>query len=118
MPEQHVPVLIAGGGTVGLSAALFLAHHGVQALAVERRAGLSIHPRALGIGPRTLEIFRQVGLADPVLAVGGRLAGGRGRISVSTLAAADWASLSAPASGGSGGSGVGDPGVFLSPAQG
>jgi 2-polyprenyl-6-methoxyphenol hydroxylase-like FAD-dependent oxidoreductase len=88
MPEQQVPVLIAGGGTVGLSAALFLAHHGVQALAVERRAGLSIHPRALGIGPRTLEIFRQVGLADPVLAVGGRLAGGS------------------------------DPGVFLSPAQG
>ncbi len=112
MPEQHVPVLIAGGGTVGLSAALFLAHHGVRALAVERRAGLSIHPRALGIGPRTLEIFRQVGLADPVLAVGGRLAGGRGRISVSTLAEADWTSLSAAPLGG------GDPGVPLSPAQG
>ena len=112
MPEQHVPVLIAGGGTVGLSAALFLAHHGVPALAVERRPGLSIHPRALGIGPRTLEIFRQVGLEDPVLAVGGRLAGGRGRISVSTLAAADWAALSATPPVG------GDPGVPLSPAQG
>src|ERR1700712_4239505 len=111
MSEQHVPVLIAGGGTVGLSAALFLAHHGVPALAVERRAGLSIHPRALGIGPRTLEIFRQVGLEDPVLAVGGRLAGGRGRISVSTLAEADWTSLSAAASGGRG------PGAPLSPAQ-
>jgi putative polyketide hydroxylase len=114
MPE-HVSVLIAGGGTVGLSAALFLAHHGVPALAVERRPQLSIHPRALGIGPRTVEIFRQVGLEDPVLAVGGRLAGGRGRISVATLAEADWTSLSAPASGGSGGS---DPGVPLSPAQG
>jgi putative polyketide hydroxylase len=112
MPEQHVPVLIAGGGTVGLSAALFLAHHGVPALAVERRAELSIHPRALGIGARTVEIFRQVGLEDPVLAVGGRLAGGRGRISVATLAEADWTSLSGAASGGS------DPGVPLSPVQG
>jgi 2-polyprenyl-6-methoxyphenol hydroxylase-like FAD-dependent oxidoreductase len=112
MPEQHVPVLIAGGGTVGLSAALFLAHHGVPALAVERRAGLSIHPRALGIGPRTVEIFRQVGLEDPVLAVGGRLAGGRGRISVATLAEADWTSLAEAASVWS------DPGVPLSPVQG
>jgi putative polyketide hydroxylase len=112
MPEQHVPVLIAGGGTVGLSAALFLAHHGVTALAVERRAGLSIHPRALGIGARTVEIFRQVGLEDPVLAVGGRLAGGRGRISVTTLAEADWTSLSAASPGGS------DPGLPLSPVQG
>ena len=97
---------------MGLAAALFLAHHGVPALAVERRAGLSIHPRALGIGARTVEIFRQVGLEDPVLAVGGRLAGGRGRISVATLADADWTSLSAAASGGS------DPGVALSPVQG
>jgi 2-polyprenyl-6-methoxyphenol hydroxylase-like FAD-dependent oxidoreductase len=118
MPEQHVSVLIAGGGTVGLSAALFLAHHGVPALAVERRAGLSIHPRALGIGPRTAEIFRQVGLEDPVHAVGGRLAGGRGRIAVATLASADWTSLSAPASIGSGGSGGSDPGLPLSPVQG
>ncbi len=50
-----MPVLIAGGGTVGLSAALFLAHHGVDALVVERRAGPSPHPRATGIGPRTVE---------------------------------------------------------------
>jgi 2-polyprenyl-6-methoxyphenol hydroxylase-like FAD-dependent oxidoreductase len=78
MPEQHVPVLIAGGGTVGLSAALFLAHHGVPALAVERRAGISIHPRALGVGVRSVEIFREMGLEEPVSALGGRLAAGRG----------------------------------------
>src|SRR4051794_23839426 len=94
MPEQHVPVLIAGGGTVGLSAALFLAHHGVSALAVERRGALSIHPRALGVGVRTVEIFREVGIAERVLAAGRRLATGQGRISARTLAGADWASYS------------------------
>ena len=31
------PVLIAGGGLVGLSAAMFLAQHGVRSLAIERR---------------------------------------------------------------------------------
>lgn len=95
MPEQHVPVLIAGGGTVGLSAALFLAHHGVPALAVERRAGISIHPRALGIGIRSTEIFREMGmgLEDAVRALRRRLAAGQGRISARTLASADWASF-------------------------
>jgi putative polyketide hydroxylase len=112
MPEQHVPVLIAGGGTVGLSAALFLAHQGVPALVVERRAGLSIHPRALGIGVRTVEILRGVGLEEPVRALGRRLAAGQGRISARTLASADWTTLStgAPPSD--------DPSAALSPVQG
>jgi putative polyketide hydroxylase len=34
MPQTRAPVLIAGGGTVGLSAALFLAHHGVAVVVV------------------------------------------------------------------------------------
>jgi 2-polyprenyl-6-methoxyphenol hydroxylase-like FAD-dependent oxidoreductase len=60
MHATHVPVLIAGGGTVGLSAALFLAHHHAPAL-VERHAALSIHPRAAGVGVRTMDLLREVG---------------------------------------------------------
>jgi putative polyketide hydroxylase len=116
MPEQHVPVLIAGGGTVGLSAALFLAHHGVPALAVERRAGISIHPRALGIGVRAVEIFREVGLEDPVRALGGRLAAGQGRISARNLASADWTSL--PQRGAPSAAPPVNPLAALSPVQG
>ncbi len=110
--QEHVPILIAGGGTVGLSAALFLAHHGVPALAVERRAALSIHPRALGIGVRTVEIFRELGLDDEVRAAGGRLTPGVGRITVKTLASADWTTFSSGAALGI------DPGASLSPVQG
>ncbi len=110
--HQHVPVLIAGGGSVGLSAALFLAHHGIPALAVERRGALSIHPRALGVGVRTVEIFRELGIDDPVRAAGGRLASGLGRISVKSLASADWATLSSGASPGT------DPSASLSPVEG
>ena len=35
------PVLIAGGGLVGLSAAMFLAQHGVAATVIERLRGVS-----------------------------------------------------------------------------
>lgn len=61
---SDVPVLIAGGGTVGLATAVFLGHHGVRSLVVERRATPSDHPRALGLSPRTLEFFREVGMRD------------------------------------------------------
>jgi 2-polyprenyl-6-methoxyphenol hydroxylase-like FAD-dependent oxidoreductase len=61
---SHFPVVIAGGGTVGLATAVFLGHHGVPSLVVERRAAPSRHPRALGISPRTLEFFREVGLSE------------------------------------------------------
>ena len=59
---SNVSVLIVGGGTVGLATAVFLGHHGVSSMVVERRSAPSNHPRALGISPRTLELFREVGL--------------------------------------------------------
>lgn len=66
MGETQVPVLIAGGGTVGLAMAVFLGHHGVRALVVERRAAPSDHPRATGLSGRTLELMREVGLQQAV----------------------------------------------------
>ncbi|RDI51922.1 FAD-dependent monooxygenase [Nocardia mexicana] len=63
---SRIPVVIAGGGSVGLAAAVFLGHHGVPSLVIERREAPSNHPRALGISPRTLEFFREVGLRDAV----------------------------------------------------
>lgn len=93
MPTERVPVLVAGAGTVGLAATLCLARQGVPALAVERRAGISIHPRATGFGVRTMEIFREAGLADEIRAAAASLAGRAGTISVETLAGADPAAL-------------------------
>ncbi|MFI7002746.1 FAD-dependent monooxygenase [Nocardia sp. NPDC050175] len=90
MSETRVPVLIVGGGSVGLFAAVFLAYHGVSALLVEGAAGPSIHPRATGLGPRTMEFLRQVGLAQEVDAVAVDMsAGSLGKIAGPTLAAVD-----------------------------
>jgi len=55
-------VLVVGGSLVGLSTAMFLAWRGVSTIVVERHAGSSLHPRAVGYTPRTMELFRTVGL--------------------------------------------------------
>ena len=34
--DSEVPVLIAGGGLIGLTTAMFLAQHGIRSLAIER----------------------------------------------------------------------------------
>jgi putative polyketide hydroxylase len=65
-PNLSPPVLIVGGGLTGLSAALFLAWHGVRPLLVEKHPDLLIHPRARGFTPRTVELFRQVGLEPAI----------------------------------------------------
>ncbi len=65
--DENVPVLIVGGSMVGLSAAAFLAWHGVRTLNVERHGGTAIHPRAAHFHLRTLEVFRAVGLEDEIM---------------------------------------------------
>src|SRR5262245_48213680 len=64
--EREVPVLVAGGGLVGLSTAMFLAQHGVASLAVERLRGGSQLPRAAFFHMRTLEMFRLAGIEQEV----------------------------------------------------
>src|ERR1700722_5091087 len=55
---ERTPVLVVGGSLVGLSAAVFLAGHGVPVTLVEKHASSSAHPRAIGYTTRTLELFR------------------------------------------------------------
>src|SRR5580692_5728327 len=55
------PVLISGGGPVGLAASLLLSRHGVRSLLVERHPGTARTPKARGINARTMEVFRQCG---------------------------------------------------------
>lgn len=64
-----VPVLIVGGGIVGLSAALFLQRQRVPFILIERSQTESPLPRARGFSARTLELYRSVGLQDDIEAV-------------------------------------------------
>jgi 2-polyprenyl-6-methoxyphenol hydroxylase-like FAD-dependent oxidoreductase len=66
LPE-HAPVVIVGGGPVGLSCAVELAHHGVASLVLERRPEVShLRPRAKTTSARTMEHFRRWGIAGQI----------------------------------------------------
>lgn len=58
---RNIPVLIVGGGPVGLSMALSLARQNIHSLVVEKHSGRTPHPRARGVSMRTMELFRQWG---------------------------------------------------------
>ncbi|MFD9322296.1 FAD-dependent monooxygenase [Streptomyces sp. NPDC060053] len=60
-------VLIAGAGPVGLSAAAELRRQGVRCRLVDRLPARLPYAKAVGIQPRTLEIWDRMGLARPML---------------------------------------------------
>jgi 2-polyprenyl-6-methoxyphenol hydroxylase-like FAD-dependent oxidoreductase len=63
-------VLIVGAGPTGLVLALWLTRLGVQVRIVDHGAAPATTSRAVAVQARTLEFYRQVGLADSVIARG------------------------------------------------
>lgn len=62
----EVPVLILGGGPIGMSTALGLRHLGVECMLVERHPSTLDFPKGRRVTTRTVEIFRQWGLEGAV----------------------------------------------------
>jgi len=63
-------VLIVGAGPTGLALALFLAHSGVRSRIIEKNSGPGQTSRAMVVQARTLEFYRQVGIAEDVVSSG------------------------------------------------
>ena len=62
--RTDVPVLIVGAGPTGLVLALWLTRLGVAVRIIDKTAEPGTTSRALAVQARTLEFYRQVGLAD------------------------------------------------------
>src|SRR3954468_21368084 len=72
-----IPVLIAGGGPVGLTLAALLARHGVRSLVIEADEGYCTGSRAICISRRSQEILASAGAGDAVAAKALPWTGGR-----------------------------------------
>jgi 2-polyprenyl-6-methoxyphenol hydroxylase-like FAD-dependent oxidoreductase len=68
--EGHYPVLIVGAGPSGLMMAAQLLRYGVQPVIIDRKKGPTDQSRALAVQARSMEIYRQMGLADRALQEG------------------------------------------------
>jgi 3-(3-hydroxy-phenyl)propionate hydroxylase len=76
-PAPQLPVLIAGGGPVGLCLAALLGAHGVRSLVVEADDAYCTGSRAICISRRSQEILGWVGADRPLLDKGLSWVGGR-----------------------------------------
>jgi 2-polyprenyl-6-methoxyphenol hydroxylase-like FAD-dependent oxidoreductase len=62
--QIETPVLIAGGGPVGMTLALNLARYGVRTILVERNTATTRHPKMDLTNGRSMELFRRLGLTE------------------------------------------------------
>ena len=66
--QLKTPVVIVGGGPVGLVLALLLDFHGVKSTIINTVPTERWHPKGNGQNARTMEIYRQLGFSDQGIA--------------------------------------------------
>src|SRR6478672_12076592 len=70
---HNTDVLIVGAGPTGLVLALWLTRLGVRVRIIDKTSEPGTTSRALAVHARTLELYRQIGLADAVVSRGRKM---------------------------------------------
>lgn len=65
---RETPVLVVGGGPVGLTLAGELGWRGRDCVLIEERTAPTTHPKATLLGARSMELFRRWGIVDAIFA--------------------------------------------------
>lgn len=73
MSNDGMPVIVAGGGPVGLITALGLVHYGIDVVVFEEDDQLSLDTKAGTVLTRTIEVLDRYGVAEDVLAASLRI---------------------------------------------
>lgn len=81
-------VLVVGAGPVGLTMAGELMRHGVPCRIIDRLAAPSLYCRAIGVTPRTLEVWEHMGVARAMIDAGLWLRGHRVMVNGAVVAEA------------------------------
>jgi 2-polyprenyl-6-methoxyphenol hydroxylase-like FAD-dependent oxidoreductase len=66
----QTPILIVGGGPVGMTLAMALHHHGVTSTIVNTEPGVRVHPKGATQNARTMEHYRRLGISPRLRAMG------------------------------------------------
>ncbi len=69
-PDKHIPIVIVGGGPVGLFLAIALLKKGISCRVLEQRENPVPDSRSLGIHPISVELFDELGITEPFLKAG------------------------------------------------
>jgi 2-polyprenyl-6-methoxyphenol hydroxylase-like FAD-dependent oxidoreductase len=67
MNTTNTDVIIIGGGPTGLSLACQCIRYGIDFVVVEKNDTVTRFSKAIGVQARTLEVYDQIGLAQPAI---------------------------------------------------
>jgi len=67
---MQTDVLIVGAGPTGLALACQLIRYNIDFIIIDKNQTTTPHSKAIGVQARTLEIYEQIGLAEPLISLG------------------------------------------------
>jgi len=92
--ERHIPVIIIGGGPVGLYLGILLAAYNIPFHIFEKRSAPNPHSRSIGIHPVSLELFDEAGITGDFLKKGLTITRGHAFVNTDQVGTVSFGNLS------------------------